>query len=191
MKNKKILILLIVLIIGVIITLFLSKKYNKETVTGAFNNMIFKIDNYTINLNSLVSGHSDSNADFTTYYTSDLYKRENYEFQYDIQIYLKFIKGLADNDFSSYSTMENINLFNRNFKYQKISDTEILLIYKYDNDFYITINLNDHSKCYGVDGNYIYDESGKELMLEKYDFAEFVRNNNEFKNSINIQVNKN
>ena len=61
MKNKKILILLIVLIIGVIITLFLSKKYNKETVTGAFNNMTFKIDNYTINLKKVKAFYKKNN----------------------------------------------------------------------------------------------------------------------------------
>lgn len=191
MKSKKILMSLIVLIIGVIIILFIYKKHNEEPLTGAFNNMTFGLDNYTINLNSLSPGHPSSDADFTTFYISDLYTRENYKFQYYILIDLKFIKGLADNDFSSYNTMENINLFNKDFKYQKISDTEILLIYKYDDNFYIVINLNDHSQCYGLDGNYLYDESGKELMLEKYDFDEFIKDNDEFKNAINIKVNKN
>lgn len=195
MKNKKAVILLVVLILAVIvlgvIIVKTTKKDDEIFETGAFNEMGFVFNNYKVSMKSVEVGHPSGNFDFETNYISDTYTRENYKFKYDILIGVKCIEDSINKKYPNYNTMKKMKVFNKYFKYEKISEEEVILLYKQDDNFYITINLKDYSECYGLDGNYIYDENGNVLMLEKYDFLEFIKENEEFSNALKIEINKN
>ena len=195
MKNKKVVILLtfiilVVIVLGVVIVKQ-QKKDDEILATGAFNEMGFTFDKYKVSVQSVEVGHPAGEFGFETRYISDTYTRENYKFKYDILIGVKCIEDSINKVYPNYNTMKKIQAFNKEFKCEEISDKEIILLYKQDDDFYITINLIDYSDCYGLDGNYIYDENGNVLMLEKYDFLEFVKENEEFSNALKIEINKN
>lgn len=196
MKNKRAIIILLAIIVLTIIVIvgFIksnqSKSDNEMPTTGAFNETRFTVNEYSILVKSDVAGHPSADTDFSTNYISDTYIRENYKFRYDIYIDMKFSKESIYNEYPSYDSMKMIKVFDKKFKYQEISTQEILLLYKVDESFYITISLKDRSECYGLDGNYIYDENRNEVMLEKYNFLEFIEENKEFNDSFKFEISK-
>lgn len=195
MKNKKVVMFMVVIILAVIVLGVIIvnqlKKDDEIIATGAFNSMGFTFDKYKVSVQSVEVGHPSGKFDFETSYISDTYTRENYEFKYDILIGVKCIEDSINKVYPNYNTMKDIKVFDKDFKYEKISDVEIILLYKQYDNFYITINLKDYSVCYGLDGNYLLDENGNEIMLEKYDFLEFIKKNKEFSNALKIEINKN
>lgn len=148
----------------------------------------FIFGSYDILIQSQEVGHPSNGIDFSTYYQSDTYIRENYQFEYNIDIAVNFFNSSVNDQFKNYSFMKEIKLFNKKFKYNKIADDEIILIYKHDDNFYLTINLKDYSTCYNLEGNLIYDENGNVVMLEDYDFLEFVKQDEDFYNTLNIKI---
>lgn len=195
MKSKKVVMLLVVIILAVIILGFIIANKGKQDEeihqTGSFKSMDINFDKYKVSIQAAKGGHPSGKIDFETSYISDTYTRENYKFRYNIVIGVNGIKDSIHKEYPYYNTMKEIKVFNKEFKYEEISDEEILLVYKYDDNFHITIRLQDYSECYGIDGNYIYDENGNDIMLEKYDFLEFIKENEEFNNALNIEISKN
>lgn len=195
MKSKKVAMLLVVIILAVIVLGFIvANKWKKDgemPQTGYFPSMGITFDKYKVSIQSVKPGHVSGGTDFQTIYVSDTYIRKNYKFRYNVIIGVDGIEESVNIQYPNYDAMRDINVFDKNFKYEEISDEEIVLVYKCDNNFYITINLKDRSDCFGLDGNYIIDENDNILMLEKYDFLEFIKENEEFNNVLNIEINKN
>ena len=142
---------------------------------------------YIINIQSVETGHPDSQYDFSTYYKKN-YTRENYKFSFETSIGIQFKKGSVYKEYDNYRLMENINLFHQDFKYYKISNNEIVLIYQFDEDFYYTIDLKDDSQCYDLQGYYMHDEQGKKQMLENYSFINYLENDYNLQDALIITV---
>lgn len=188
MKNKKVITLLIVIVIAIIIgAIYYLNIYKQDNwnATGSSNDFGCGFgDNYMLFGYSNELGHPGHPYNFVTYYIEDSIYRNTYKFKFEVMLGIKTQNKSVYEEFENYDVMPVIKLFDKNFKYKKISDEEIILTYKFDNSHYITINLEDLSECYNLEGNCILDENGNEAMLEKYDFLEKIKENKKFSSTL-------
>lgn len=185
---KKSTVLLSIILITII---FLTGCTQKQDInaTGTFNDLTFETENFQIEIYSENSGHPDRDYDFMTYYNK-MYEKADYDMDFEVSLGLNFVNKSVENGIENYFTMKDIKVFNKDLKYTEISDNEIIIIYKFDDEAYLTINVQDRTDFYNKEGNLIKDQNYNSIKMEEYDLADMLVKDKDFSNTLSFEISK-
>lgn len=183
MIKKIVLFCSIILISIVCLTGCEQKKEIKDT--GSFNETSFETEDYKVDIYSNVSGHPEGIYKFMTCYNK-MYKRNEYDMKFSVSLGLDLVNEPIEN----YSIMKDIKLFDKDLKYKELSDNEIIIVYKYDDEAYLTINVEDRTVFYNKEGNRIEDENYNSIKMEEYDLADMLVKDKDFSNTLSFEISK-
>ncbi len=185
MNKKRIITLVLAAVIVVIIAtvVIIAIKNNKENNEG-FTETQFEIGEYKIDLKSKKIGRSESGYKFVSYYDKK-YEFENYDLDFGIRVFLNAKNENIYDSYSDYDGLNEVGIFNKRFKYKQ-ENKKIKLLYKYDNNFYIEIDLKDASNFFNKDGSLVKNTE----IVDEYNFFEKTTQDSEFRNFISFNISK-
>jgi hypothetical protein len=184
MDKKRILSFIIAFIVIAIIAVVVVVIVNNKGETVNYKETQFEVGDYKVELKSKLAGHSESGYNFVTRY-SKKYECDNYDLDFGIRVLVSAKNESVYNTYSDYNSLNEVGIFNKRFKY-KAENKKVKLLYKYDDNFYIEIDLKDASDYLNKDGSLLKTTSN----VEDYNFFEKLTQDSEFRNFLSFNISK-
>lgn len=185
MDKRRILaiVLAFVIVVALIAVVWVIVKNNTGD-TGSFKETKFEVGNYQIELKSKEAGHPESGYNFVTRY-SKKYEYDNYDLSFGVRVSVSAKNESVYNAYSDYDGLNEVGIFNKRFK-SKVENKKVKLLYKYDENCYIEIDLKDISDYFNKDGSLLKTTSN----VEEYNFFEKLTQDSEFRNFLSLNISK-
>lgn len=184
MDKKRILSFIIALVVIVIIAVVAVVIIKNQGETVNYKETQFEIGDYKVELKSKEEGHSERGYNFVTRY-SKKYEYENYNLEFGARVLVSAKNGNVYTTYSDYDGLNEVGIFNKRFKY-KAENKKVKLLYKYDDNFYIEVELKDSSDYLNKDGSLLKTTSN----VEEYNLFEKVTQDSDFRNFLSINISK-
>ena len=185
MDKKRIIALVvstIVVIIAIVAIVLVIKNNTGET--ASYKETQFEVGDYKVELKAKEEGHSESGYKFVASYRKT-YEFENYNLDFGTRVLVNAKNESVYDTYSDYNSLNEVGIFNKRFKY-KAENKKVKLLYKYDDNFYIEIELKDSSDYLNKDGSLLKTTSN----VEEYNFFEKVTQDSDFRNFLSINISK-
>ncbi len=185
MKNKRrLLSMILAAVIVIAIAAVVVVIVNNQGETANYKETQFEIGDYKVELKSKEEGHSERGYNFVTRY-SKKYEYENYNLEFGARVLVSAKNENVYTTYSDYDGLNEVGIFNKRFKY-KVENKKVKLLYKYDDNFYIEIDLKDSSDYLNKDGSLLKTTSN----VEEYNLFEKVTQDSDFRNFLSINISK-
>ena len=185
MDKKRIIALVvstIVVIIAIVAIVLVIKNNTGET--ASYKETQFEVGDYKVELKAKEEGYSESGYKFVASYRKT-YEFENYNLDFGTRVLVNAKNESVYDTYSDYNGLNEVGIFNKRFKY-KAENKKVKLLYKYDDNFYIEIELKDSSDYLNKDGSLLKTTSN----VEEYNFFEKVTQDSDFRNFLSINISK-
>ena len=157
---------------------------NNSGDTGSFKETKFEVGNYQIELKSKEAGHPESGYNFVARY-SKKYEYDNYDLSFGVRVSVSAKNESVYDKYSDYDGLNEVGIFNKRFKY-KTESKKVKLLYKYDDNLYIDIDLKDSSDFLNKDGSLLKTTS----IADEYNFFEKCTQDSNFRNFLSLNISK-
>ena len=185
MDKKRILALVLsIAVIAIIAVVAVIIIKNNQGDTGSFTETKFEVGDYKIELKSKEAGHSENGYKFVAFYNKK-YELENYDLSFGTRVLVNAKNESVYNTYSDYDGLNEVGIFNKRFKYKE-ENNKLKLLYKYDDNLYLEIDLKDASDYLNKDGSLLKTTSN----VDKYNFFEKVTQDSDFRNFLSINISK-
>ena len=184
MDKKRIISLVVAFAVIAIIAVVVVVIINNREDTTNFKETQFEVGDYKVELKAKKDGHKESGYNFVSYYDK-VYTLENYDLDFGIRVLVSAKNESVYNTYSDYNSLNEVGIFNKRFKC-KAENKKIKLLYKYDDNFYIEIDLKDSSDYLNKDGNLLKTTSN----VEDYNFFEKLTQDSDFRNFLSFNISK-
>lgn len=184
MDKKRILSFVIAFIVIAIIAVVVVVIVNNKGETANFKETQFEIGDYKVELKSKEEGHAESGYKFVSHYYKK-YEFENYDLNFGTRVSVNVKNESVYDTYSDYDGLNEVGIFNKRFK-SKVENKKVKLLYKYDDGFYIEIDLKDISDYLNKDGSLLKTTSN----VEEYNFFEKLTQDSDFRNFLSFNISK-
>ena len=184
MEKKRILALVLsIVVIAIAVVVFIIVKNNSGD-TGSFKETKFEVGNYQIELKSKEAGHPENGYNFVARY-SKKYEYDNYDLSFGVRVSVSAKNESVYDKYSDYDGLNEVGIFNKRFKY-KTESKKVKLLYKYDENLYLEIELKDSSDYLNKDESLLKTTSN----VEEYNFFEKATQDSEFRSFLSLNISK-
>ena len=184
MDKKRILSFVIALAVFTIIAVVIFVIAKNMGETANYKETQFEVGDYKVELKSKEAGHSESGYKFVASYRKT-YEFENYNLDFGTRVFVNAKNESVYDTYSDYNSLNEVGIFNKRFKY-KAENKKVKLLYKYDDNFYIEIDLKDASDYLNKDGSLLKTTSN----VEDYNFFEKATQDSDFRNFLSFNISK-
>ena len=186
MKDKRRLLSMILAAVTVIaiIAVVVVVIINNKGETASYKETQFEVGDYKVELKAKEEGHSESGYKFVASYRKT-YEFENYNLDFGTRVLVNAKNESVYDTYSDYNSLNEVGVFNKRFKY-KTESKKVKLLYKYDDNFYIEIDLKDASDFLNKDGSLLKTTSN----TDEYNFFEKLTQDSDFRNFLSFNISK-
>ena len=175
MDKKRIISLVVAFAVIAIIAVVVVVIINNREDTTNFKETQFEVGDYKVELKAKKDGHKESGYNFVSYYDK--------VYTLEIRVLVSAKNESVYNTYSDYNSLNEVGIFNKRFKY-KAENKKVKLLYKYDDNFYIEIDLKDASDYLNKDGSLLKTTSN----VEEYNFFEKLTQDSDFRNFLSFNI---